>query len=456
MVHQIEVDVTARRSIKERMDGPIGKLIHEVQEKGGVIMQVEIKPTRNMPPAAEEVSDGQVEYGIFATGSINMGEVLISLPVSQCISAEMVRANTSLKCIFECEDFAGLVAYPDEVVALGLMAAKQYELPWSAHVRTMPQQLNSTIFWEESEVEILHPSTIYHLTKMMKRRIEQDWISIHEPISKAYPNLLGSSTLDLYKWALGIIYSRAVGFYKDSNYFRCIPPLIDMANHSPLESVEAADTFRYDAEADLLQFLSCRSCSEGDECFAVYGTYPNSKLIYSYGFVVVDNPCKAIDLWTRVGPTTLHAEKKQAILSSSELTRDQPYDFSGTIRPGYISPALLATVRVLQCTEDELEPSAIENIYSGKMCSKRNELATYKSLQALLRAKSSIGNNEEDVHELMEMKKNNIPISDRRYMALALRVEERKLLEETVFMIDNLWLSDGGNDIHQSRIQDIL
>ena len=54
------------------------------------------------------------------------------------------------------------------------------------------------------------------------------------------------------------------------------------------------------------------------------------------------------------------------------------------------------------------------------------------------------------------MKKNNVPNSDRRFMALALRVEERNLLEETVFMIDNLWLSDGGNDIHQSRIQGIL
>jgi hypothetical protein len=54
------------------------------------------------------------------------------------------------------------------------------------------------------------------------------------------------------------------------------------------------------------------------------------------------------------------------------------------------------------------------------------------------------------------MKEKNIPISNRRYMALALRVEERNLLEETVLMIDNLWLSDGENDINQSRIQDIL
>jgi hypothetical protein len=228
----------------------------------------------------------------------------------------------------------------------------------------------------------------------MQRQILQDWDSIHEPISRAFPHLLGAATIESYKWALSIIYSRAVGFYKDSKYQRCIPPLIDMANHNPLEAGEAADTFRYDPESNHLQLLSCKSRAEGEECYAVYGTYPNSKLIYSYGFFLPQNPLRAIDLWTRVGPTTHFAERKQAILTSRDLTRDQPYDFSGTIRPEFVSGSLLATARVLQCTEVELDSVAIEKIYAGKMCSKRKELATYQSLRTLLSLRASIGNKE--------------------------------------------------------------
>jgi hypothetical protein len=259
-----------------------------------------------------------------------------------CISVDAIILS-HLKCIFDDDDFAGLVAYPDEILALGLMSALQSEeIPWALHVATMPKTLNSTIFWDEEELELLKPSTIYHLTKLMNRQIAQDWTSIHEPISKKFPQYLCNATIDTYKWALAIIYSRAVGFTNsDGRYIRCIPPVIDMANHNPSEAADAADTFRYNEVSACLQLLSCRQRNAGEECYAVYGTYPNSKLVYSYGFILPGNPHRCIDLWTRVGPSTQMAERKQEILVSRDLTRDQPYDFTGTIRPGWISPALL-------------------------------------------------------------------------------------------------------------------
>jgi hypothetical protein len=92
----------------------IKELVSEVQEAGGFIGHVEVKAVTNAAAAAAAVTD----YGIFATNEINAGEVLISVPFSQCISSESVVTNEKLKCIFDCEDFAGLVSYPDEVVAM--------------------------------------------------------------------------------------------------------------------------------------------------------------------------------------------------------------------------------------------------------------------------------------------------------------------------------------------------
>jgi len=149
----------------------------------------------------------------------------------------------------------------------------------------------------------------------------------------------------------------------------------------------AADTFCYSDETDSLHLLSFAARAPGDECFAVYGTYPNAKLAFSYGFVILGNPHQAVDLWTRVGPSTSQAERKQSILSAHTLTKQQPYDFSGTVRPGYISPALLATVRIIQCNEEEIETGAFQLAFEGRLVSVRNEVAAYTSLKSLIGAR---------------------------------------------------------------------
>ncbi len=36
------------------------------------------------------------------------------------------------------------------------------------------------------------------------------------------------------------------------------------------------------------------------EFFILYGQYTNTKLLYTYGFVLPDNPWKGVDWWVRV------------------------------------------------------------------------------------------------------------------------------------------------------------
>ena len=70
---------------------------------------------------------------------------------------------------------------------------------------------------------------------------------------------------------------------------------------------------------------------------------------------------------------------------------------SGTLRnDGWISPSLLATIRIIQASEDEFavvgtgeatEEGPVRSTYAGGVVSPRNELATYNSLRELLYAK---------------------------------------------------------------------
>jgi len=344
----------------------------EIRAKGGLVNN-----------RVEFVSSENEGFGVFASGPIKRGETLIQVPFSMCITVNKVVEFAGLKQVFE--DNAGLLDYPDEVLAIALMHGKLFPesaCSWAKHSKMLPVDFNTTIFWSDAELEELKGNMVFHLTNMMKRQIDTDFNSIHKPLSETYPEVLGGVTKDLYMWALSIVYSRCLDITRGDKDVRCIVPVLDMANHNPHTGAVPSDTFKYDDATDCVCLVAPTDLSKNGECYAVYGMYPNSKLLYTYGFVVLNNPTMAIDQWVRLPPACFGFDTKNAFLNSHALTRNQTYDFKGTLRPDYVSPALLATIRVIQADESEL-PHLIKAT-QGKMLSVRNEAATYVSLRNLI------------------------------------------------------------------------
>ena len=376
--------------------------------------------------------------GIFANEHLSIGDVLVAVPFQYCISVEQIMSHPEMRVILE--EQPQLLNYPDEVLAMGLMYGATIgssACPWAGHVASLPgpESFNTTIYWSEAELGELKGCTVFHLTQMMKRQIDTDWQSLHLPLAEAYPHVLGESSRELYMWALSIVYSRAVGLSRRGSWIRVVPPVLDMANHGDL-SAEAfvRETFEFDEKSDMLRLINVTEKSAGEECFAVYGSYPNAKLAFTYGFVIHGCPHRAVDLWTRLQPTTYAAEQKQSILLAHPLTAVQTYDFTGTLRDGgSISAALLAYVRVIQATEEEIQD--VENAFVGTMISVRNEAATYTSLRNLLQVRLQAEVAEADKLALGEMLLDNTPICNRKLMALIIRVDERDLVSEALIRI---------------------
>lgn len=430
----------------------MNELIDFVKEREGTISsKIEID--------CHDIASGN---GIFAKESIEKGETLMSVPFNICISTESIIADSKLGVIFE--DLPGLLDYQDEVLAIGIMYAKSNgkDSIWSKHLNTIPDKFNTTLYWEDLEIEELRPTSVYHLTKMLQNQIKTDWNQIHSDLKENYPQLLGNISFELYKWSLSVIYSRAVGIKRNGKYTRIVPPILDMANHAPVEGAIAGDCFHYNEELDTLSLISAQDINVANagtnEIFISYGSYPNSKLAYSYGFVIPhENPNHAIDLWTKVSQNTIAGAYKQKLLQSSPLTRYQAYDFNGTIRENWISPALLITIRVIQATEEELPK--LPDTFQGKMVSVRNELSTYNALKELmllrvktekvasdrlelgsllLNFKPTIDNESntqtkstESVFKSVEEHNSDIENEEKSYrklMALVIRVEEQDLL----------------------------
>lgn len=210
--------------------------------------------------------------GIFAKCDIAPGETLMRIPIRICISVDLIMTDPVLNQIVQ--SCPVLFNFPDEILALGLMYSKNFEAvcSWSAHTKTFPATLNSTIFWTEEDMAELKGCNIFHLTALMKKQIERDWENVHQPLAEAFPDILGSNSIELYTWALSMIYSRAIGIVINGNYIRCIPPLLDLANHSPDAGAEAADTFGFDESTQDILMINTRAKRSGDECFVLYGS----------------------------------------------------------------------------------------------------------------------------------------------------------------------------------------
>jgi hypothetical protein len=331
--------------------------------------------------------------GVYANERIEReGAILISVPFRLCVSVDMIINVESLKRVFE--DTPGYLSYPDEVLSIGLIFAllrlnspnHALHCPHLQHVRALPKIFNTSLFWSEDELNELKGCNVFHITQLLKKQLAADFDSLYKPLIDSYPDLFSGLTIDHYFWALSVVYSRSAEIIRFGQTVRCIAPLLDMANHNPLLLPSQSDALYYDPDSDSLQLKNVSAELQAeDECYAFYGNYSNSKLLHTYGFVVHDNPYRAIDLWTKVTPNIYRSQYKQQILQSHPLTAVQTYDFSGTIRDGYISAALLATVRVIQANEVELED--IEKVFMGQMVSVRNEKASYVSLKNLMIAR---------------------------------------------------------------------
>ena len=136
----------------------------------------------------DTTSRGVKGVGIFAKTDIEKGTVLLQIPYASCISIDKITANPKLSSVFV--DNPGLLDYPDEVLAIGLMYAFLHpddaECDWALHVQTMPRKFDSTLFWDEEELLEIKDCMIFHLTRMMKNQINNDYYSIHQPLSQNY------------------------------------------------------------------------------------------------------------------------------------------------------------------------------------------------------------------------------------------------------------------------------
>ena len=382
--------------------------------------------------------------GVFATRDIAKDELLMEVPFSEVLSVEKVVSYPKLAHIFV--EQPGVRDYPDEVLALGIMYAVTSQdegCGWLDYVRACPDEveMNTTIYWSDEELAELKGTMVFHLTQMMNRQIDSDWTAVHAALQQVYPELLGGATKQMYKWALSMVYSRAVGMHRKGKYERALVPVLDMANM--LTSSDAGETFHYDAARDVMQLHSSREVPAGKECYSTVGQYCNAKLAYTYGYVLHKQENTAVDFFpAAVSDSAPYAALKKKLLQGQPLTAEQNYDFTGTLKTGWIAPQLLSTVRVMQGSAEELNALHMGHPFIYNMVSVANEVKTCNSLRELLLCKLGAAEKvEEERSRLGQLLAEGKPHSDRTVMALMIQVEEREVVASCIALLERCLLA---------------
>jgi len=382
--------------------------------------------------------------GVFAKEDrpLVKGELLMQVPFSECLSVERVIAYPPLAHVFK--EQAGLIDYPDEILAIGIMYAmsnQDVSCGWLDYLKACPvaEEMNTTIYWNDDEVEELKGCTVYHLTKMMLKQIDNDWETIHAQFKEVYCDILGNITKDLYKWSLSMIYSRAVGMPRHGKYERVLVPVLDMANM--LTSSDAGETFRYNDENDTVSLINARNVAAGNQVFSTVGQYCNAKLAYTYGYVLHKQENQAVDLWTNISPSSANAQLKHKLLQQQPYTAQQNYDFTGTLKPNWISGALLSTIRVMQASPEELHGLQMGRPFIYNIITPENEGKTYIALRELLINRLNVEKVEEERGRLGNLLLDGVPHSNRLVMALMIQVEEREVIQSCIAYLDKCMVS---------------
>ncbi|CEG38301.1 histone-lysine n-methyltransferase setd3 isoform a [Plasmopara halstedii] len=371
-------------------------------------------------------------HGVFAKQNLERGQMTLQVPYKLTMNVESAAAS----------DLQPIVAaYPqlpdDEILALHLMheRSKAFKSFYAPFIASLPTTFDLPLLWSESELDELKGSNVSLLTRLMKERLKRDFKSIHVAIIDEFSYLfstLPTLSFDDYTWAMIVIWSRAFGITKGGKYLRVLCPAMDMFNHDAKLTNSLDEFISFNEETQMLTHHVPNDVVAGSALMISYGKYSNAKLLYSYGFVANENSRRTLDFWMKIPPTDPFLKIKQTILDTNELTKNQTYDFCGTMFTNDVDERLLATLRVILMNEEEFQ--SCEKAFNRSILSLRNEVAVYDNLQHACRRKlaSFPTTLEEDEKILADIQ---ISTNLRLLSAVQVRAEDKQVL---IGVIDTL------------------
>lgn len=404
--------------------------------------------------------------GLRATRPISVGEVLLSVPLTECWPTAC-SARSTLLPFQENSDAKGLeIELSDEaVVALWLCEELQRldSSPFAGHLVTLPRELDTILQWNDEEATELNGSCFYNIAAGLREETEEEWMMLmSHPSWQRWRTEHPEFNRERFNWAKAIVMSRQMDTELESEdtTLKVVAPGPDLLNHdvtgNPNCCFEISGAGNETSGSQAVVVRCMHEVAEGDELQISYGPLPNASLVFSHGFAAERNPfdCVEVVLSFAIPPARMvWLEKIKELAVNSEGTGFAPFEVHGGSDDGEIvtihrlyrtTPlplTLLATVRLQTFSVSELDGLAAS---ATDICSPMGTLQVSSDNAAMSRLGGILhglmkGHPTSAMEDAALLQKNGTvedpekpPLPPHHRMAVQVRLSEKEILAAAI------------------------
>ncbi|CEG39488.1 N-methyltransferase [Plasmopara halstedii] len=415
-----------------------------------------------------ETQDGAcaTERGVFIAEDVPPHTEVFSIPLDSVFTVKSLQKNAPFKSIAFFQQF--MPEREDEQLAIALLYEKFVrgdKSKWAKHIDLLPTTYYNALYFEPEVLKALEGSNLFFIALHIKEKVVADYTRLRDSvILELFDKITESVNVDLeesfslknYKWAISTIWSRFVSLQLNDTWgeqtedimkkgnisrqikqsFKAMVPVFDMLNHDP----EAEMSHFVDKTLERFCLVSHQHWVAGSQMFINYGPLSNHKLLTLYGFVIIDNPFDAVEMWLPMdAASTRYFEKKQQLLLSNGLDHaTNPFELVAD----EVNDLLLIAARLqeIDCETLELFVALANKALNGEIVSLENEqqvlIRLICTLESMLEAfPTSIDEDDElsmSWNNDLGNKQNNRFNHER--MAICIRRSEKFILSENLNM----------------------
>ncbi|XP_054785675.1 uncharacterized protein LOC129292160 isoform X2 [Prosopis cineraria] len=378
---------------------------------------------------SSSLSIGKSSYGrsLFASRIIHPGECILQVPYAVQISVDNLLPEIRSLISNEVGNISKLAA----VILVEQKLGRDSE--WDPYISCLPQQgqLHNTIFWSESELDMIRISSVYQETINQKSQIEKDFLAIR-PVFESLLKSFGEFTFRDFMHACTLVGCRAWGSMKGLSLI----PFADFLNHDGVsEAIVMSDDDKQYSEV-----IADRGYAPGEQV-QIQLEIPKHDSLHDM----------KMELLRRYFVRSPKDVKGLSNSVNSFIVKEViPTSAKGKGLP----QSLRAFARVLSCTfPQELNDLAMEAAQTDGRLARRPLCNINKEIEAHLILSSLFTKLIAERSEaIMSLEFSNASISTkvdvRRTMARDLLVGELRILKSASAWLDNYCFSLSGQAIH--------
>ncbi|XP_036345255.1 actin-histidine N-methyltransferase-like [Rhagoletis pomonella] len=386
------------------------------------------------------------ELGLEATRDIADDELLFSIPRKLILSEENLDLENSPA------QFGSMSNLKLSYVLM--LEALKPDSFWKPYIDLLPEKYNTVLYFNAKEMEMLRGSNALPAALRQCKAIARQYAFLYNctvqapradkfnPMGQAFKEQF---SYELYRWAVSTVMTRenmiprsrplnaATANGGDTSQdqpdnIAALIPFWDMANHR-----QGRVTSFFNVGTQEMESAAQSDFKAGEQIFIHYGDRANADLMIHNGFINPTNPKDYVCIKLGLGNSDPLFEQRAKLLLLMQITKNT--DLKVLPPPTYISPELLAFVRVFNMNAQQLEhwitsERAMDLLHIDCALETTLESKTWQYLQTRLMLLLRVFPTtlEADEEQLAAYKKGELYFCYVEAMVLEYRVLEKRIL----------------------------